>query len=135
MKGDTKRDMYLQSFDINIVLKLCFMQKRWPVFLLTSQYQFEETRDFHNRIICFAHLFKYIGGRGFVIHDINVIDDTSLIRELKDMGFILQCWGSTNGNINSVVRYLDIGINGIITDTLEVTQETIDDYRGTYNID
>lgn len=134
MKKDTNREMYLQSFDMVFVLKLLFKQKRWPVFQLASKLPYEDSDDFHNRIMCFSSIFKYIGGKGFVILDVDIMNDPQLIKELNEMGFIIQTWGYMNIDVNGIINELDSGIRGIITDKLEIAQETVDDYRNVYNL-
>ena len=123
------RELFFSSFDVATVIMLSFKQKRWPIFQLMNRERGETLNYFVRKTMNVAPLLKEIGVKGFVFNNKYLLQAPTLIKELKDMGFIIATYGMHNNTVEGINKQLDLGIRGLCTDLMPQLRKTVDMYE------
>ncbi|OHS93333.1 Glycerophosphoryl diester phosphodiesterase family protein [Tritrichomonas foetus] len=127
-KNAYNRKLFFSSFDVLSVVMLSFKQKRWPIFQLMSRERGETLDIFVQKTINVAPLLKELGIKGFVFNSKYLMMAQSMVKELKDMGFVIATYGVHNNSIDGIVSQLNLGVSGLCTDNMVQLKKTVSDY-------
>lgn len=114
------RALFFSSFDIYVVMLLLLKQHRWPAFQLMTVEVGEDVPYFVSKTLAVAPLLKELGVKGYVVNSIHMLKVEHLVKELRDMGFLVFTYGDPNNTEEGVKHQRDdLGVTGFCSDKME----------------
>jgi glycerophosphoryl diester phosphodiesterase len=121
--------MIFSSFDIYIVAMLCLKQKSLPVFQLMTMEKHEDLGQFVKKTLAVAPLLKILGVKGYIFNTIFLLKAQSLIKELRDMGFLVWVYGESANSGEGITKMIGMGVSGFCTDHVAHLDEIVARYK------
>ena len=123
------RKLFFSTFDISVLTMILLKQSKYTAFLIAQMEQGESLTDFSNRIVGLIPLMKFLGAKGFVLNADHMLKASDIISKIQENDLLICTWAQPSNNRKGILKQLDLGINGIITDNLPVANKALSDFK------
>jgi len=126
VKRNENRYIVFLSFEPDICNMLAWKQVAFPVYLLHCDQLSKPCDDADPRCTVFGQGVRYaaaLGLEGMVVLSSVLADFPTAVREVKEHGLLLMTYGDLNMDPAFVQTQFEWGVNGIITDDVDVVFE------------
>ncbi|XP_063223279.1 glycerophosphocholine phosphodiesterase GPCPD1 isoform X2 [Bacillus rossius redtenbacheri] len=116
------RKIVISCFHPDVCSMIRLKQNKYPVIFLTQGVtnKYPPYLDPRSQSVPMGiHFAKSAGILGINVHTEDLLRDPSQVRQVREAGLVIFCWGDDNNNVETIQHLKSLGLHGIIYDKID----------------